>query len=156
MHYPQCIVNVYIHETNGKGRKITSWWWLRWWSDWAKRCYPIRIMWILKEPTNDLSNMTQNRMIEWMVLFKVYPHLIFNFWKIMTESFSSISLSNNEVWFWKMIDLDSNRTGVKTDTDSGIWLRSSRDSKVSQNWCKNWVHAKDWCLHTFPITEMWS
>ena len=63
-----------------------------------------------------------------MVLLKKLSPSNFQFSKIITKSFSSTSLSNNEVWFWQMSDLDSNGTGVKTDNDSGVWLRSSRYS----------------------------
>ena len=47
------------------------------------------------------------RMIEWMVLFKYLSPSNFQFSKIMTESFSSTFLSNNDVWFGEMTDLDS-------------------------------------------------
>ena len=55
-----------------------------------------------------------------MTLLKKLPPSNFQFSKIITESFSSTSLSNNEVLFWEMIDLDSNGIGTKTDTDSRI------------------------------------
>ena len=55
----------------------------------------------------------------------------FQFSKIITESFTSTFLSNNEVWFWEMMDLDSNESEIKTDTDSEIWLRPSQESTMS-------------------------
>ena len=73
-----------------------------------------------------------------MILLKKLSPSNFQFSKIITESFSSTFLSNNEVWFWEMIDLDSNGTGTKTDTDSGIWLRSSRDSKGESKLVQKW------------------
>ena len=55
------------------------------------------------------------------------------------------------VWFWEMIDLDSNGTGTKIDTDSGIWLRSSWDSNVRVKiGSKIGSKSKNWCLHTPP------
>ena len=37
---------------NKKGKKnIILRWWVWWWSDWVKRCYPIKIMWWFTEPT---------------------------------------------------------------------------------------------------------
>ena len=70
-------------------------------------------------------------MIEWMVLFKKLSPSKFQFSKIIIELFFSTSFSNNEVWLRKTIH--SNRIG--TNTDSGIWLRSSRDSKVGVEIC---------------------
>jgi len=56
-----------------------------------------------------------------------------------------------------MIDLDSNRIGTETDTDSEIWLRSSWDSKERVKiGSKMESKPKNWCLRTFPINEVWS
>ena len=70
--------------------------------------------------------------------------IIFENWKLDGVIFSIRSnssptfLSNNKVWFWEMIDLDSNGIGIKTDTDSGIWLRSNRDSKGESKLIQKW------------------
>ena len=89
--------------------------------------------------------------------WKKLPPSNFQFSKIITESFSSTFLSNNEVWVWEMIDLDLNGTGIKTDTDSEIWLRSSRNSKRGvEIGSKMGSKSKNWCSHTFSSNEVWS
>jgi len=39
-----------MKKKKGKGN-ITLRWWSQWWSDWAKRCYPIKKMWLFMKPT---------------------------------------------------------------------------------------------------------
>ena len=152
MHCPQCIVNVYIHETNGKGRKITSWWWLRWWltgpsiatqSKNRRSCRNSPVTSLIR-PSKIFENC--------MILLKKLPPSNFQFSKIITESFSSTFLSNNEVWFWEMMDLDSNGLGTKIDTDSGIWLISSRDSKVRVKLIQKWGPNQRIDVHTFSLS----
>ena len=148
MHCPQCIVNVYIHETNEKGRKITSWWWFRWWSDLPSVATQSKNYGSCRNPpvTSLIwpSKILENCMI---LLKKLFPFK-FQFSKIITESCSSTFVSNNEVWFWEMIDMGSNETW--TNTDSRFWLRSSRDSKVRvEIGSKILSKPKNWCSYTF-------
>ena len=51
-------------------------------------------------------------------------------WKIISESYYFISLSNNWMWFGEMVDLDSRVNCSGTNTNLGIWFKSSKCSGV--------------------------
>ena len=68
-----------------------------------------------------------------MILFKNLSPSNFQFSKIITESFSLTVLSNNDVWFWKMMDLDSKGSGIKIDQEF------DSDQVESQQWESKFV-----------------
>ena len=150
-------MNKYINAWKNKGKEnVTSRWWFRWWSDWAKRCYPIKILWWLTEFIFiDLFFIYIFTIphFNWIMQDPIMKIIPFNdqSWKIITESFWSIPWSNSRMWFCRMDDLSFEMKSSETNTNSG---KSTWGSK-SQFRFKNWVQIKEFNFTFFSINEMW-
>jgi len=89
---------------------------LRWWSDWANCCCPIKIMWWFTEPTFiNLFLFTYLQSLIWIGSYKILSWKLSpsydQFWKIITESLWSIPMSNSRMWYVELDDLGSRVIG---------------------------------------------
>ena len=122
-------------------------------SSWAKRCYPIKIMWWFTVPTFiDLFSIyiftvpNMNRIILSWNLFLLHDKS----WKIITESSWSIPVSNKRMWLGGMVDLCSRVRCFVTNTNSEkitLGSRVSFDSRVESK-------SNHWNSHSFFINGM--
>ena len=120
-----------IKKKKGK-ENITLWWWFRWWSDWVKRCYPIKIMWWFTEFTFiDLFSIYIFTVPIWIGSWKILSWNLLPLhgqsWKIITESSWSIPISNKRMWLGGMVVLGSTTigSGTKLIRENQLWVRDS-------------------------------
>ena len=133
---------------------ITLWWWLRWWSDWVKRCYLIKIMWWFTEPT-------------FIDLFSIYIFTVLNMNRIMKDPIVKLTpftwpvLKNhhgvimvytyvqqkNVTWWNDWFKLKSDRFGNQSGK-STLRSRVGFGSRVESK-------SKNLISHFFSINEMW-
>jgi len=91
----------------------------------------------------------------WMIFIKNFTPSNFQIFKIISESLLlSTPLSQNRVWKDGMINLNSGSTG--TNSDSEIWLKSSKNSGVvicsgSGSKSRGWNSSP----HSFSHNWMW-
>ena len=116
-----------------KGKEnVSSRWWFRWWSDWAKRCYPIKIMWLFTEPIfidlffiYIITNPNKNRIMQDPIM-----KIILFTWPVLKNHRGVImvyTISNKRMWLGGMIDLGLRLIGSWTITNSKNqpWVRES-------------------------------
>ena len=126
---------------NEKGKEnVTS----RWWLDWAKRCYPIKIMWWFTELTFvDLFPIYIMTTPIWIGLWKIRSWNLFPLhdqsWKIITESSWSTPMFNKRMWLGGMVDLGSRMIGSGINTNS----KKINFRFESQFWFKSWAKSKN-------------
>ena len=89
-----------------------------------------------------------------MICIKNLTPSNFQIFKIISESLLSTPLSQNGVWKDGMIDLDSGST--RTNTDSGIWHKSSKGLGVKigsgiESKSRSWNPIP----HSFFLNRMW-
>ena len=157
---PRCMKN-----KRGK-ENITLKWWFRWWSDWVKHCYPIKIMWWFMEPAfidlfaiNIFTVSNMNRIMKDPIM-----KLILFTWLHETYSFYMTSLRKSSrshhglylcptkecdlvellTWAQRMIGSGTNTNSKK----STLGLRVSFGSRVESK-------SKNWDSHSFFINRMW-